>query len=1409
MFLRIDTQSVIERRFSFLPDHPFRASVAFLFIVYLGMFDCQIEGAETFRLSHQHVVGDSNVLDAILKVSFEDGSSTEAWEFRAINPVTDEPSDWFRFEANELLLRQSIVSETGNKVPLRVRGERIDAAPVVGDFEISIVAAAPSPRLLISELMAVNRNGIRDGNGQRSDWIEVFNPGTSPVNLGEFSLTDDPKHLTKWNFPEGLIQPGGYQLIFAVGDSPEALDQEDRITASFKLAGSGEYLALVETGGSIQQEYTSAYPSQIPDVSFGLDETLRQRFFLRPTPGSTNAGPSFKEVLAPVLLSHQRGFYRNQILLRLSPPDLGATVRYTLDGSAPSKSHGMIYREPFSIKTTTIVRLVSFKSDALPSEIQTHSYLFLEEITSQGALPEGYPDNWGQDSEVPGRSVVADYEMDPRVVENTLPGYSVTDALLDLPSLSVTLPVDDLFGSSRGIYSHPRDRGNGWERNCSLEWIDPQGGEGFQVNSQIEIHGNSSRRPWRMQKHSFRLTFLASLGTDRLRFPLFRDSPVSRFNKLILRACFTDSWGLVSWGPNRYRPNDSQYIRDIWMKESFREMGHQSSHGDWAHLYLNGLYWGIYNITERLDEDFFADHLGGEPEDWEIAANFSGNTGGWSRLLSQLRDLGEFSRLEPLEAILDIENFIDYMLLHFYADSEDWPHQNGYAARNATLNKPFQFYVWDQEIALDNHRMQRYSSNQRGSPGEMFQLLRRNHEFRRRFADRVNHHLFGQGGLRLTDSQNRYSRIAQRIDKAIVAESARWGDTQSSTPYGNRIQQPSNSRNVDDPHFPMAPNGPDYYFTREDSWLVERDNVIENYLPAIYDTTRSDSLLSELRSNRLYPDLSPPIISPDGGVATSFEVTLAAPGSEEIYYTLDGTDPQSLASAEIEEFEFFNQETEALVWIPTSSEPGREWVRSSFNHAQWFPGPNGVGFESTGVEYTPWINIDVEAMRFVTASIYIRIPFVLESSTLEKLRTLTLQIRYNDGFVAFLNGERVAEANAPLGIRWNSSAKQGRSKSDATNVTTFNLSDHLASLNSGENMLAIQGLNASASSPELLISPQLTGEIVSTPNSPSEDRGIRYTGPIQINQSATLKARSQLGSDWSPLSTATFFVGIPATAENLVISEIYYHPSEHPDAEFIRLQNIHPSQSINLSNIAFTQGIQFIFGKGLHLAPDESVVIVKSEAVFRQQFGSDPNIAGEYQGSLNNGGETLQLFDAERNSIAAFIYNDDHPWPIEAGGLGSGLRLRAPKQRPNPNDPKNWRAQAPLSGDDVRPDSPGRPANGEDDSDRDGLSALLEYALGTSDADPKSGPNAIAYSVETLEEGPDDVFYFFLQFQTNPDAPSTDIIAELSSDLNGSAWTAEPLLPFINDQIGSNWKSFRTKAPISSAQQMFIRLRVE
>lgn len=1260
------------------------------------------------------------------------------------------------------------------------------------------------PQVIITEFLASNRAGLVDRFGNRSDWIELFNPTDTPINLAGYSLTDQANLPQKWVFPRTTIAPRDFLIVFAVGQLADAQssDNQGRLYASFRLDAEGEYLAFVAPNGEVLQEWNPGFPSQLTDISYGESPSGKDAFFPRPTPGSANGARSFSGKVAEIQLSHERGFYDAPFLLRMSVPTDGATIRFSLDGSDPDSSRGSIYREPIAVNTTSILRVSASKSVYLPATPQTHSFLFLDEIAKQPAQPEGFPSDWGTDSEVPG-TVVADYEMDPRVVNSTLPDYSVREALLDLPSLSVTLSTEDLFGSARGIYTHPRSRGNAWEKVCSIEWMDPSGELNFQGNCEIEIHGNSSRRPWRMQKHSFRLTFKESLGMGRLQAPLFPDSPVERFNKLVLRASFTDSWGLVSWGPSRYRPNDSQYVRDVWMKASLRDMGHQSSHSRWVHLYLNGLYWGIYNVTERLDEDFFADHQGGEPEDWEVIADFGGSSPGWSQLFSLLRrsSANEASESE-VAALLDIDNFIDYMLLHFYADSEDWPHHNGYAARNAGANEPFRFYVWDQEIVLDNDKMQRYNSSHTSRPGELFQLLRRQDFFRSRFADRVHYHLHGEGGLNLAASQARYQTVSDEIDLAIVAESARWGDTQQSTPYGNRIQQPSNPNNTEDLRYPPAPNGPDFYFTREQSWLPERENVIQNYLPDIYNPANRNSLIRELRAVDLYPDLDPPTIQPASGAAPSIRVELQGRTGEAIYYTLDDSDPRNTVQAKSTTVPLIDQNTPVFYLVPTSSNPDRDWTPADFDHSDWDTGRLGVGYETSPADYANLIRSDVRSMREQTASVYVRIPFEFTPQTLNNGTRLILRVRYDDGFVAFLNGTRIAAANAPLILRWTSSATNSHADLDAVNPIEIDLTPHLQTLRTGTNVLAFQGLNVSLTSSDLLLYPELLLKDTSTSTPGNQINGIRYTQPFQLTESATIKARVSRNGEWSALASARYFLGETASANNLVISELHYHPAFDEDAEYLTLSNRHPTQAIDLSGLRFVNGVRFQFPEGTTLPTGESVLLVRSEVAYRDAFGAQRSIVGQYEGALSNAGERIRLDNSEGEPIIDFEYDDNAPWPSAPDGGGASLVLARTEPGADLNLATSWRSLEPSL-------IPARPTNPSADIDQDGLSALLEYALGTSDRDPDSGRDAIQTTIETIETDLGRGDYFFLRFKTNEEALDAIIEPESSTRLESLFWRRDHLIEISEPDTGADWRSFRTRFPIQPNSQFFIRLRIQ
>ena len=1319
----------------------------------------------------------------------------------------DDDNDSFGIQQDQLITRKSfIAAPEGTVLSLRVRSTSESGKTFEAILHIEVRNGDDfTEPIRINEFMASNRSAHLDGDGNAVDWIELYNPLNETLDLSGYYLTDDPDDLTQWTFPGIRIPPGGHVVLF--GGAPEVdgvtvFDYRDaggHYHFNFNLNANGEFLALVRPDGqTFEFVLDPGYPKQVDDLSYGYDLSGQWSYFTRPSPGRAN-GNGLEGVIGDTLFSVDRGFYDTPFNVVITTESGKADIRYTLDGSEPSPTNGLLYLGPIPIDTTTTLRAMAYQDGWLSTNVDTHTYIFVEDVARQPAEPPGWPDNWGANSEVNNRDgagngiVPADYEMDPRVVDNTLPDYGIREALLDIPSVSIVMNQDEFIAPGRGIYAIPQSR---IEKACSMEYILPDGAKGFQENCKIEVHGNSSRRPWRMQKHSLRVTFTTEQGVAKLQYPLFPDSPVDRFNQLVLRACFTDSWGLVSWGSSRYRPNDSQYLRDVWMKKSLKDLGQPSSHGNFVHLYVNGLYFGLHNLTERLKEDFMSDHLGGSPEDWEINEDFGSPGTRWNQMMRI--DASTPEGYTEIQEYLDVENVADYFLLHFYADAEDWPHHNGYAAANpGSGDGQFRFFVWDQEIALDKFSWNPYFKAD--GAGGVFQKLKQNNAFRNLFADRVQKHLFNDGALSLNQSRQRYLDLANQIDKAIVAESARWGDTQASTPYGNNVQQPSPRTNVNHDNYPPAPHAPDIYFTREDSWLVERDNILDHYLPTLHNPSSQYAIVNELRSAGLFPNVDAPSFSQFGGYLKNNDtIELNAPEGT-IYFTTDGTDPRQ--EAELEQIILLNDRAPVSAWIPEDDRFGLDWIEPTFRETEaWKTGFTGVGYETSPADYKGFVGLDVREMRNQNGSVYVRVSFEVDDpETIRSMTSLQLQMRYDDGFVAYLNGVRIAQENAPFGSpTWNSLARASHSDNEATTFLPFDITRHMDLLIKGTNILAIHGVNTSLTSSDLLITPKIVATRLGASN--LDDSAQTYQAPITLTQSARLKARSFYRGEWSALTEASFTVETTAAAGNLVVSEIMYHPLLSEALEFIELFN-RSDQALSLTGVQFTAGIQFMFPEGATLGTSERAVIVRDASLFASAYPDIP-IAGEFQNNtaLANGGETITLTAANGQVIHSLRYNDRSPWPESADGDGFSLVLKDPFSDTDPAEPDAWRASHKIGG------TPGS-SDVSIDFDKDGLPAIAERYLGTSDANAEDAREAIQFSIETYNNTQPHGDYLTLRFTHDPSVTDVRATVELSSDL--ISWTKdENRIIHIETVTNNDLETlvFRSTHTIESQQQEFIRI---
>nr|HPR33836.1 lamin tail domain-containing protein [Prolixibacteraceae bacterium] len=326
----------------------------------------------------------------------------------------------------------------------------------------------------INEFMALNQTVLADEDGEYSDWIELYNPGQTTINLEGWSLSDDRDEPKKWIFPDVTIASDSYLLVFASGKNKT--DAETELHTNFKLSGSGEYLALFQPSGQATTAFDPAFPAQTDDSSFGFFQDTYIEFSL-PTPGRDNS-QSGGTVLPPPAFSIKHGLYHSPFSLVLSSEISGAKIYYTTDGSAPGINRGTLYTNQLYINKTSVIRAVVLLNNQKTSEVSTQSYIFPNDIIRQNNSPEGYPAEWGPYTAIPGNAI-ADYEMDPEMMGVGNFANTVKEALLDIPTISLVTDKDHIFSHSLdpdegGIYIYPGATGDetglGWERPVSFEY---------------------------------------------------------------------------------------------------------------------------------------------------------------------------------------------------------------------------------------------------------------------------------------------------------------------------------------------------------------------------------------------------------------------------------------------------------------------------------------------------------------------------------------------------------------------------------------------------------------------------------------------------------------------------------------------------------------------------------------------------------------------------------------------------------------------------------------------------------------------------------------------------------------------------------------------------------------------------
>ena len=593
--------------------------------------------------------------------------------------------------------------------------------------------------IIINEVLAKNNNGWRDEDGDTSDWVELYNPTHRKVSLEGYTLTDRPTDSKRWTFSAITIAPKEYLLIWASGKDRRG---KGALHTNFKLNGDGESLYLIHPNGQIVDALT--FDAQRTNVSYGrrFTQPMECCYFTTPSPGKPNPAGGYLGVAEPPICTLAEGFYSESATVGFETSTEGAEIRYTLDASTPTMDYSTKYSSPLTLKRTTVVRACAFKKDYLPSTPITKTYLI-----------------------------------------------GVKHAL---PVLSIATEPEYLWDRRNGIYTNSNRSGKAWERPVSATLFQPDGTPQVTFAAGLRIHGGASRQ--RSDKQSFRLYFRKKYGESVLDAPIFPSAPaISHIDRLVLRGGYNDSWchgTAAKW-------NIATYVRDQLVRDLHLDMGAVAAHGDFVALYLNGEYWGLYNICERISGEFLSRYLG--EGDWDIIKDDRAREGdsiAWEQFKAWYEsvDLALEENYRIIGGMMDIENFTDYFILNTWVHNYDWPHHNWYTARRrGDTNARWMFLIWDAEYAFgggrepfqsDRNTLAR-ASTPHGSLGLLFNKMLQNAEYRAYFTARFEERLKG-----VLSPDHVLKRLAERLDQVrpeIKAEARRWHSSKSMADWEEAV----------------------------------------------------------------------------------------------------------------------------------------------------------------------------------------------------------------------------------------------------------------------------------------------------------------------------------------------------------------------------------------------------------------------------------------------------------------------------------------------------------------------------------------------------------------------------------------------------------------------------------------------
>jgi gliding motility-associated-like protein len=502
-------------------------------------------------------------------------------------------------------------------------------------------------QIVINEYSCSNSSGPTDAFGEQEDWVELYNASGSAIDISGYYLSDKSTNPTKWQIPAGVSVPAnGYTMVY--GSKRDQVSGAE-LHPNFSLTQTkGEWIILANDLGNIVDELQiTQMTKQDHSVGRSTDGAAEWKLFTTPTPNSANTGAQPFYTPTPVM-DIAPGFYASAQTVTITCTEVGATIRYTLDGSTPNGT-STVYSGPLNVSNTTVVRAVAYGANE-PSFNETNSYF-----------------------------------------------------------INVTHPIPVVSVCSDEIYDLIAN-GNGWGGNRigAFELFEQDGTFIDEGEGDFNKHGNDS---WAYDQRGFDVIMRDQFGYNGdIEHQIFPDKSRDAFQRLIMKPAANDNYSF----------ENGAHIRDAFVAQLSIDANMKLDERTWRPcvLYLNGEYWGVYEMREKYDDHDYTDYYYDQGKyDLQFLKTWGGTWseyGGpqaqtdWDDLVAYIlaNDISDPANFEYVDTTLNWKSLCDYFMFNSYIVSQDWLNWNTAWWRGmdpAGTKKKWRYTLWDMDASFGHY----------------------------------------------------------------------------------------------------------------------------------------------------------------------------------------------------------------------------------------------------------------------------------------------------------------------------------------------------------------------------------------------------------------------------------------------------------------------------------------------------------------------------------------------------------------------------------------------------------------------------------------------------------------------------------------------------------------------------------